>query len=160
MPVDDVGEVKRKVGEWMEGRGLSPQQVDSEDNDFQFNGKTEMQIGITILHPKKLFRSILVVSRIELHPAHKALLNELPPDEKADFIWNLKKDLIFAPVAFRMEPSGNEINSIQFTDEISFDEFTEGKLIKAIDNVCKPLIWTAWVFMKRFGQPEKEEHLD
>ena len=119
-----------------------------------------MQIGITILHPKKLFRSILIVSRIEVHPKHRDLLNELQPNEKADFIWNLKRDLIFAPATFRMEPSGNDIDSMQFTNEISFDELTEGKLIEAVDNVCRPLIWVAWTFMRRFGQPEKEEHLD
>ncbi len=158
MSVNDVQEAKAKIGAWMKGRDLLTQEVDSEDNDFQFNGKTATQVGITILHPKNLFRSIIVISKIELDPKHKEDLNQLHADEKADFIWNLKRDLIFAPASFIMEPDGNNFESIQFGIEISFDELTEGKLIEAVDNVCRPLIWTVWVFLRKFGSPVEEVH--
>ena len=156
MSVNDVQEAKAKIGAWMKGRDLFTQEVDSEDNDFQLNGKTATQIGITILHPKNLFRSIIVISKIELHSKHKESLSQLPASEKADFIWNLKKDLIFAPASFVMEPNGDNLESIQFSTEISFDELTDGKLIEAVDNVCRPLIWTAWIFLRKFGLPAEK----
>jgi hypothetical protein len=152
---ENIDEVKRKVDEWMKGRGIFIREIESDETHFQFEGRTETKIGITIAQPKKLHKSVVVISKLELHPKHLETLSRLNPKKKAEFIWDLKRDLIFAPATFIMEQSGEDLKSIQFTKEISFDELTEGRLIEAVDNVCRPLIWTAWVFVRRFGQPEE-----
>jgi hypothetical protein len=154
MPSKDIEEVKEKVCEWMKGRGIFIRETESEETDFQLEGKTEVQVGITIVKPKKLYKSLIVISKLELHPGHFAKFDSLNSKKKAEFIWDLKKDLIFVPATFTIEQSGDNLKSIQFAKEISFDELTEGRLIEAVDSVCRPLIWTAWVFVKRFGQPE------
>ncbi|MDQ1317834.1 MAG: hypothetical protein QG588_1488 [Candidatus Poribacteria bacterium] len=155
MPQKEIEEVKGKIDTWMRGRGIFIREIESEETHFQFEGKTETQVGIIIAQPKKLYRSIVVISKLELHPKHLALLGGLNSKKRAEFIWGLKKDLIFAPATFTMEQSGSNLRSIQFAKEISFDELTDGRLIEAVDNVCRPLIWTAWVFVKKFGQPEE-----
>jgi hypothetical protein len=154
MPLEDFGEVKGRICEWMKGRGIFIQEIKSEETEFQFEGRTETQVGITIVKPKKLYKSFIVVSRLELHPDHLAKFDLLNSKKKAEFVWDLKKDFIFVPATFTIEQLGDNLKSIQFTKEISFDELTEGRLIEAVDNVCRPLIWTAWVLVKRFGQPE------
>ena len=159
MPVEDTEEAKRKIDEWMKGRKIFIREKESDEAHFQFEGLTETQIGITIAQPKKLFRSIVVISKLELHPKHQEALNRLNSKRKAEFIWDLKKDLIFAPATFIMEPSGEDLKSIQFMKEISFDELTEGRLIEAMDNVCRCLICVAWALVRKFGQPTEESHL-
>jgi hypothetical protein len=155
MPQEDIEDVKRRICEWMKGRGIFIREIKSEETLFQFEGRTETQVGIVVAQPKKLFRSIVVISKLEIHPNHQEALGRLNSKEKADFVWDLKKDLIFVPATFEMEPSTDNLKSIQFTKEISFDELTDGRLIEAVDNVCRPLIWTAWVFVKMFGKPEE-----
>jgi hypothetical protein len=155
MPPENIEEVKTKIDEWMKGRNIFIREIDSDEAYFQFEGKTETQIGIVIAQPKKLFRSIVVISKLELHPKHLEALSRLNSKKKAEFIWDIKRDLIFAPATFTMEPYGDDLRSVQFAREISFDELTDGRLIEAVDNVCRPLIWTAWAFVRRFGKPEE-----
>lgn len=154
MPPEEFKDVKEKIEVWMRARQIFIREKKSDDTDFQFEGKTETQVGIVIAKPKKLYNSVIVISKLELHPNHLAAFGRLNSKRKEEFIWDLKRDLIFAPATFMLEQSGDNLKSIQFAKEISFDELTEGRLIEAIDNVCRPLIWTVWVFIKRFGQPE------
>jgi hypothetical protein len=154
MPLEETEEVKRKICEWMKGRGIFIREIESEETEFQFEGRTETQVGIVIVKPKKLYKSFVVISKLELHPDHLAKFDRLNSKKKAELVWDLKEDLIFVPATFTIEQSGDNLKSIQFAKEISFDELTEGRLIEAIDNVCRPLIWTAWAMVKRFGQPE------
>jgi hypothetical protein len=155
MPQVEIDEVKRKVDKWMRGREIFVKEIESEETHFQFEGRTETQVGIIIAQPKKLYRSIVVISKLELHPKHLEKLGRLNSKKKAEFIWDLRENLIFASATFTMEQLGDNLKSIQFAKEISFDELTEGRLIDAVDGVCRPLIWTAWVFVRRFGQPEE-----
>lgn len=160
MPVNDIEEAKLKVLEWMKGRCIFLRETNSDEVNFQFDGISETQVGVSFVNPQKMPKSIIAVSRLELHPEHQEALNHLTPKEREDFIWDIKKDLIFVPATFLMEPSANELKSIQFAREISFDELTEGRLIDAMDNVCRPLIWTAWVILRKFGPPSEEELIE
>lgn len=153
MPIETAAEAKEKVRAWMEGRSIFIKETEADEVDFQLDGRTDTQIPLAIVLPKNLPKSVLVITKIKLHEMHANALNQLDPQEKADFIWNLKKDLIFAPATFTMEPSGTNLKEIQFTKEISFDELTDGRLINAMDSVCRCFIWTAWVFIKKFGTP-------
>lgn len=157
MPIETASEAKEKVRTWMEGRKIFVKETEVDEADFQLDGRTETQIPLAIVLPKNLSKSILVVTKIKIHEMHADALNKLDPQEKADFIWNLKKDLIFAPATFAMEPSGADVKEIQFTKEISFDELTDGRLINAMDSVCRCFIWTAWVFTKKFGVPTGDQ---
>jgi len=157
MPTETAAEAKEKVRTWMEGRRIFIKETEADEVDFQLNGRTETQIPLAIVLPKDLPKTILVVTKIELHKMHANALNQLTPQEKEAFIWDLKKDLMFAPAAFNMEPSGTDLKAIQFTKEISFDELSDGRLIDAMDSVCRSFIWTAWVLTKKFGVPAGDQ---
>ncbi|MGD0955042.1 MAG: DUF2299 family protein [Methanotrichaceae archaeon] len=148
----------KKVYDWMKGRNIFIRGIKSVDSIFQFEGKTETQIGFVITQPKSVPRSIIVVSNLEIPPRHFELMTKLPPREKDDFLWDLKEDLIFAPATFFMVPDLNSPKSIQFAKELSFDELSEGRLIEAMDAVCRSTIWTIWMLVRKFGQPEEEAH--
>ena len=38
--------------------------------------------------------------------------------------------------------------------EISFDELTEGRLIEAMDQTCRGVIMTVWIFLNELGAVE------
>jgi len=157
MPIETAAEAKKKVRAWMEGRSIFTKEAEADEVEFQFDGISGTQIPVAIVLAKSLPKSILVVTKIELHKMHSNALNQLDPQEKEDFIWGLKKDLIFAPATFTMEPPGTVFKTIQFTKEISFDELTDGRLIDAMDSVCRCFIWTAWVLVKKFGVPAEDQ---
>jgi hypothetical protein len=84
-------------------------------------------------------------------------MSKLTPQERDDFLWDLKKELIFAPATFFMSPNINNPKTIQFAKEISFDELTEGRLIEAMDAVCRSTIWAIWMIIRRFGVPRESK---
>lgn len=53
MPQKEIEEVKGKIDTWMRGRGIFIREIESEETHFQFEGKTETQVGIIIAQPKK-----------------------------------------------------------------------------------------------------------
>jgi len=69
----------------------------------------------------------------------------------------LKKGTHDHPPAFLFRPTGGpEVipESIQFMKEISFDELTEGRLIEAMDQTCRGVIMTVWIFLNELGAVE------
>lgn len=54
MPQKEIEEVKGKIDTWMRGRGIFIREIESEETHFQFEGKTETQVGIIIAQPKKI----------------------------------------------------------------------------------------------------------
>jgi hypothetical protein len=146
----------KMVYDWMKSRNLFVKPLKSDDAIFQFEGITETQIGFMITQPKKLPRSIVLIANLEILPVHLEAMAKLAPQERSNFLWNLKKDLIFAPATFSMSPNLNSPKTIQFAKEVSFDELTEGRLIEAMDAVCRCTIWTIWTIIRNFGVPPGE----
>ncbi|MDP0941403.1 DUF2299 family protein, partial [Klebsiella quasipneumoniae] len=84
-----------------------------------------------IIQPAGLERSLILVSKIEIHPQHLEKLQSMSSVERDEFLWNLKRDLMFAPPVFQTHPleDPDHPTAIEFIKEISFDELTEGRLI-------------------------------
>lgn len=92
MPPEEFKDVKEKIEVWMRARQIFIREKKSDDTDFQFEGKTETQVGIVIAKPKKLYNSVIVISKLELHPNHLAAFGRLNSKRKEEFIWDLKRD--------------------------------------------------------------------
>ncbi|MGB5099781.1 MAG: DUF2299 family protein [Methanothrix sp.] len=141
----------KTVYDWMKSRNLFVRALKSEDATFNFEGITETQVGFMITQPCKIPRSIVVVANLEIMPNHVKAMAELVPHERENILWDLKKELIFAPATFFMSPDMNNPKRIQFAKEVSFDELTEGRLLDAMDAVCRSTIWTIWKLIRIFG---------
>lgn len=147
-------EPARVVHDWMKIKSLQGMPIKTDgSNTFEFAGRTEHQVAFVVTQPKKYPRSIIIVSNLEFLPAHIDAMSKLPPKEKDAFLWDLKKELIFAPATFIMSPNMNDPKTIQFAKEISFDELSEGRLTEALDFVCRSVVWTIWVLIRKFGIP-------
>ena len=157
MPVKTSKEAKRLIEKWMISRGLPANEANCEDTVFQIDSKTPIDIAFAVIQPSKLPRSVFVITKIEVHPAHLEVLKSMSSEKRIEFMWELKKELVTIPPAFLCQPTGGpEVvpESIQFMKEISFDELTEGRLIDAMDQTCRGVILTAWMFSKAFGIAE------
>lgn len=163
MPIPTSEEVKQIVIEWMKGRDIvllpegTPKEIVPKGTIFQVNGRTNTGIGISIINPINLPKYIVATTKLGLHPQHKKGLNDLKPEEREAFIWDLKKDLIFIPASFSIQSTDQDVEAIQFIKEVAFDEISDGKLSEAMDNVCRPLIWTSWKLDRKFGDMEESQ---
>jgi hypothetical protein len=160
MPVETPEEAKNLIRGWITDRSFfdnaSNIEVDPTPKGllFQFNGKAPTTIPYIIIQPDILKRAIVVLANVTITKQRIDSLNSMKKEDRDKFLWNLQKDLIFAPPSFSFDPSFDKTGipeGIQFTKEVSYDELTEGKLAEAVDYVCRCVLWVIWVFQKEFG---------
>jgi hypothetical protein len=160
MPVETPEDAKSLIRGWITDRAFfdnaSNIEVDPVPKGllFQFNGKAPTTVPYTIIQPDILKRTIVVLANVKITQPRIDSLNSMKKEDRDKFLWNLQKDLIFAPPSFSFDPSFDKTGipeGIQFVKEVSYDELTEGKLAEAADYVCRCVLWVIWVFQKEFG---------
>lgn len=162
MPVKTDEEAKILTEGWMRDRGLLSEKPSPDNEDatkqfnFKYDGETKIGVKFSLIQPKDLKRTVVATSRIEIAPSHLKSLDSLASDELDDFLWSVRKELVFAPATFMFIPLDGKLESIQFTKEISFDELTEGRLSDAIDSLIRCTLMVVWLFRKAFGAGKED----
>lgn len=157
MSVRTSEEAKKFIEEWLLSRGLPAKEVNREGTVFQIDSKAPIDIAFAAIQPINLPRSVFIITKVDVDSAHLKALKSRSLKKRIRFIWSLKKELVTIPPAFLCQPTGGpEVipESIQFMKEISFDELTEGRLVEAMDQTCRGVILTAWIFLNELGAVE------
>lgn len=162
MPVKTTGQAKKLIQGWMNDRGFfdSTATPSTTPDEFIFilGGKSPKEIPFMILQPKKLRKTIVVLANVVLGKEHFDAFNAMSAEDRDEVLWDLQKDIIFAPALYSFNPEFKEngtFKGVQFTKEISYDELTIGKLGDAVIDVTRGVLWVIWTFRKKFG-PLKE----
>jgi hypothetical protein len=158
MAVENTAKAEELVQNWLDSRGFydpagSP---DTIPNEFYFikAGKADNGIPFLVIQPKALAKTITVIANVTLGKEHFDAFIGLEPRSREEFLWNLQRDIIFAPTAYSFNQeykADGTFKGIQFTKEISYDELTRGKLASAVMDVTKCVLWVVWTFRRRFG---------
>jgi hypothetical protein len=156
MPVGTIDEAMHLIENWMQDRGLAiPSEQEDEESkrelNFKYDGKTDIGLGFAIIQPKRAKRVVIMVSRVDIAKPHKDALGSMKVRKFEDFMWEIKKELVFAPTTFQILPPEGIPESIQFSREISFDELTEGKLADTLGSIMKSTVLIILLFGKKFG---------
>lgn len=162
MVIETVGQAKELIQNWMNYRKfINPATSSTTVPDelyFMISGKASDDIPFSILQPKDLGRTVVVLANVILGQEHFEAFNEMEPKDRENLFWDLQRSIIFAPVTYSFNPEYKKdgtFRGIQFIKEISYDELTEGRLGDAVSNVTKCVLWVIWVFRREFG-PLKE----
>jgi len=163
--IETIDQAKSLVCGWMKNRGYDTSESlpCPEDFDFMFQGKAENEMPFLIIQPKKADNFIVAIANVRVTESSFASLKKMSEAEREEFLWNLKKDLMFAPPNFSFDPS-YEITGIpkgfQFSKEVYYDDLTKGKLAEAVDCVIRSALWVIWTFRRNFGTPTEEKFVD
>jgi hypothetical protein len=156
MPVETPDEASQIIKKWMEDRGFFTAEKTDEKTHFLFEGNCGNGLNFAIQQPKAIKRIVGVTQRMLFDPQHLSALDSLPSEKRDEFVWNLRKDLIFAPPTVSFEPDAVNPESVFIVKEISYDELTEGQLNAAVDQVTRVLVWVSSSFIRKFGEPKEE----
>ncbi|VVB62995.1 Uncharacterised protein [uncultured archaeon] len=162
MVVETTEEAKELIQGWMNDRrffdpALSPTPI-PEEFHFIVGGKAANEIPFSVLQPKELERTVVVIANVTLGKMHFDAFNAMKKEERDNLLWDLQKEIIFASPLYSFNPEYNvdgTFKGIQFTKEISYDELTEGRLGDAVSSVTRCVLWVVWTFRRKFG-PSKE----
>jgi hypothetical protein len=160
MAVETTEEAKALVYAWMENLGYSPKEDTTSHKDLKISlqGMSPLNIPIIIIQPSESKANfIVVIVNVNVtDPSYKSL-SEMGEESREDLLWNLKRDLIFAPSNFSFEDDETTgiIRRAQFSKIVYFEELSEGRLAEAVDYTIRSALWMIWTFKKKLRSPQK-----
>ncbi|MDQ1318018.1 MAG: hypothetical protein QG588_1674 [Candidatus Poribacteria bacterium] len=157
MPANDATSAKKFVKDWMDHRKVFDIEIDPTPGNlyFQFTGKSEGGIGFTVMQPKIWDTSVLVMAEVKIGEQHSKILESMRQKDREEFIFNLKKNIIFAPASYALDPTletKGYPQGIQFSKEICYDNLTEDRLSNSMRDVVSCVIYILELFKNELGE--------
>ena len=156
MPVKTPEEAKKFVKTWMVDRKVFKKDSASDAVHFQYEGTCATGVNFSIQHPKDMIRVVGATVKMLIDPNHLKIIDEFSIQKRAEFFKTLSDRLIFIPPAFELGPTHERPEWLFFVKEISYDELTEGRLMDAVDQLSRAVIFASSIFIERFGEPKGE----
>jgi hypothetical protein len=158
MVVVNTEEAKLLAQRWMNDAGLFQQDINPNPDDLNFLlqgvGPTKIPFLVTQSSESKA-RSIAVIVNVNITESSYKSLSEMSVEAREEFLWNLKKELVFAPASFAFvdDEKTGILRRVQFVKAIYFDELSEGRLAEVVDYTTRSALWLIWTFRRKFGVP-------
>lgn len=157
MPANDATSAKKFVKDWMDHRKVFDIEIDPTPGNlyFQFTGKSEGGIGFTVMQPKIWDTSVLVMAEVKIGEQHSKILESMRQKDREEFVFNLKKNIIFAPASYALDPTletKGYPQGIQFSKEICYDNLTEDRLSNSMRDVVSCVIYILELFKNELGE--------
>jgi hypothetical protein len=158
MVVGNTEDAKSLAQKWMNDAGFFQKDIVPHPADLKFlllgSGPTKIPFLVTQPSESKA-KFITVVVNVNITESSYRSLGDMSDEAREDFLWNLKKELVFAPANFFFQ--GDEKTGImrraQFSKAIYFDELSEGRLAEVVDYTTRSALWLIWTFRRKFGLP-------
>ncbi|MFA6372418.1 MAG: DUF2299 family protein [Methanothrix sp.] len=156
MAIGNTKEAKSLARDWMNDAGFFQKDIVPSPANLNFllqgEGPTKIPFLVTQSSESKT-KSIAVIVNVNITESSYKSLGEMSEDARKDFIWDLKKELIFAPANFLFvdDEKTGILRRAQFSKEIYFDELSEGRLAEVVDYTTRSALWLIWTFRKKFG---------
>jgi hypothetical protein len=159
MSVNTPEEAKEFVRRWMVDRGVFRSDISDKNKDtvhFSYEGTCNTGVNFSIQQPTDMTRVVGVTTRLLFDPHHLKVLVDFGQQRRNDFLKKLSGRLLFARPSFVFGPKPESPEWIFFLKEISYDELTEGRLIEAVDQISRAVIWASSIIVGELGEPKKE----
>lgn len=163
--ITSVDQAKSLAYTWMMKLGYAPRDISPcpEDLSFMLEGWTSNDMPFLVIQPKKNENFVVAIANVRVTDSSFVSLKDLTEKDREDFLWNLKRELMFAPPSFSFDPSYEKTGipkGIQFSKTVYYDELTEGKLAEAVDFAIRSALWVIWTFRRKFGVPKEAKFVD
>ncbi len=146
-------EAQQSIKKWLEEEKIPVQNI--EDADSTFHYEVDFPVGrnmkMRIFQPKDNDGRVLTFLGMRLAPELLKRLDELPPAEKSEFLWDLRFQLLFLENSFNMKPSAEKPERIEFMQRIFYEDLTKSSLFKALELNHKAALSVGWAFQRKFG---------
>jgi hypothetical protein len=165
LEINTADQAKSLAETWMKNHGYAPTEISPcpTDLSFMLQGMAINGMPFLVIQPKDLESAIVVIANVRVTESSFASLNSMTKEARDEFLWNLKKDLMFAPPTFSFDPSYETTGipkGIQFSKEVYYDELTEGRLAEAVDFAVRSALWVVWTFRREFGAPAEVKFVE
>jgi hypothetical protein len=158
MVVGNTEEAKSLAQKWMNDVGFFQKDIIPSPAGLNFllqgAGPTKIPFLVTQSSGSKS-KFITVVVNVNITPSSYKSLGEMSDEAREEFLWTLKKELVFAPANFFFQDDEKTgiMRRAQFSKAIYFDDLSEGRLAEVVDYTTRSALWLIWTFRRKFGLP-------
>lgn len=154
----DIDEMGKKIMEWLKEEEMYKESVINETIHFGFVAKNpNAPIGsFTVAQPKVREDLVLIVLTLEFGGDLFEKLRKMSSQEKIDFWTSFKLGIVFATPTFLLHPSEDAPKTIEFRREIYYDGLTKDRLMEAIRDLHRCLLYSNLKFIPLRGKSNAE----
>ena len=154
MSVKNIDEMMRKVREWLVEEGIYKDKIVDDRATYHFVVEFPPNIGRSaeIIQPKEREDLLVIASGVGLPKEHYDALKSMQKSEREEILWDMRFQLLFRESDFKMIPSAEDLQKIQFTRPLHFDGLTKNKLIECLREDYKCNLFILWKMKQRFGE--------
>jgi len=154
MLVSTPEEAKAFVKRWMDDRKVFLKDSSDDTFFFAYDGACGNGVNFSAQQPKDVVRAVGITAKMLFPPQHLKILSDLDPTKRNEFFGNFRRRLLLVSPSFQLGPNLEAPEWIFFLKEISYDELTEGRLIEAVEQINRAVIWAATTLFEQFGVGE------
>ena len=154
MTKPDFDETVKKIRDWLTEEGTCRCQMpdDNAHSHFQIEFPPGSGHLAEVIFPKPRENIVLIVSGTTLSKEHYDGLKAKSDKERKDILWNMRFELLFKGSDFRMIPSDEDLQSIQFIRPLRFEGLTNNLFMDAIRDDFRCHLYVVWMMMRLFGE--------
>lgn len=160
MLVKNPDEAKEFIKKWMNDRHVFSDDISDKNRDtvyFSYEGTSDIGVRFSIQQPKNMVRVVGITSKILLDAQQLKVLADLDGQKRNDFLKKLGSRLLFVNPTYVLGPKPENPEWLLFIKEVSYDELTEGRLIDAVDQVNRAVIFASSMIIDALGEPARSD---
>ncbi|NJD77293.1 MAG: DUF2299 domain-containing protein [Candidatus Methanoperedens sp.] len=158
----EIDKISEKIIEWLKEEGMYKETIKNKDTDEKFyfaivaRNPNAPNGSFFVAQPKIRNDLIVATLTLELIGGLFEKLKKMPPQAKTDFWASFKLGIVFATPTFFIRPNEDAPKSIEFRREIYHDGLSKDKLMEAIRDLYRCLLYSNLKFIQLGGQSNDE----
>jgi len=124
------------------------------DAEWFISGESEPRVRIGVGQRRGSPDQIVVQGSVTFDQTHQDRIAQLPPEERSDFLWNMRFSLLNMGVEF----SGvtDPPQEIRISQRIYHDGLTKDRFLQRVSQVRNGVLTVLWMVARRLAQPPPE----
>ena len=147
-------EIKAQIQTWLMEEGWRIRTENVPDAEWFLSGESEARVRIGIGQHRGRPDQIIIQGSVTFQQEQQEQITRLPPEERNDFLWNMRFSLLNMGVEFCgvAEPP----KEIRISQRIYYDGLTKDRFLQRVSQVRNGVLTVLWMVAKKLAQPPPE----
>jgi hypothetical protein len=152
-----MAEMQERIKQWLIEEGMFQEEIEDKESRFRFLFQFPEDHFMEILSPLSSPDLVVVLSPTTISEDQIALMEKVPPDHRAEFIWALRFVMNTFSLEFEMTHPDNILQKFLISDLVYEDGLTKDRLMISIRKIWKANLQVIWILQKEFFGMESVE---
>ncbi len=147
-------EIQAQIQTWLMEEGWRIRTEDVPDAEWFLSGESEGRVRVGVGQRRGSVDQVIVQGSVIFQQAQQDQINRLPPEERSDFLWDIRFRLLDMGVEFSgiVEPP----REVRISQRIYYDGLTKDRFLQRVSQVRNGVLTVLWMVARRLAQPPPE----